>query len=130
MAAAAVLCSLTVSANSPAQITDPEEMKSWLFLQKLAAEIEEIHSCSVIELTETTGAETTSRYQKVVNEKAALFVHEVDAYIQRYSSKRQKTETPEAFRFRVWSWTIQSGARKARPIGKELTLSLCRAVAP
>jgi hypothetical protein len=125
MATAAVLCSLMTSANSTAQITDPEEMKSWLFLQKLATEIEELERCQIIELTE---ASYSPRYQTVVNEKAAVFVHEADAFIQRFPT-RSTTETPEAYRLRVWSSIIDFGKRHARPFGK-LTLSLCRTLLP
>ena len=120
------LLAFVISTSVLAQITDPEQAKSWFFLQKIATDIEELWNCHGVALMQHDA--DAPRYATAAYEKTTLFVHEADAYVQRYVSRRGKTETPEAFRFRVWKVPIQAGASKARPI-EELS-PLCSALLP
>ncbi len=103
---------------------DVEQQKSWLFLQKLAQEVEELDACAS---ATRDRYEDWTPYDRARRHKVELFINEIDAYIQRYAATRRKGESSQEFRFRVWAVTLDAGRRTARPT-RQLTPIDCRAL--
>ena len=90
---------------------DPEQEKSWFFLQRIAKDIRELENCLAV-----VGAHggVTRPYLAQRQKKAELFVDQADAYVQHYGQSRGKEESLREFRFRVWSVALDAGREDAR----------------
>jgi hypothetical protein len=78
---AAIWCAVIVG-GAPAQISDPEQAKSWFFLQKIAKDIEELDRCmSIVAADLDLSAIALEPYGTAYNKKVELFTDEADAYV-------------------------------------------------
>ena len=113
----------TFTMVADAQITDPVQRKDWIYLHTLAKDIEELNRCAVNHSSSFSENQTKAlwaSYYRLVRE----FVVEIDRYIRKYSDRRSKTETVEAFRFRVWKMSLEVGGSEARTLDKQMCTTL------
>jgi hypothetical protein len=106
-----------LSSQATAQFNDPDERMRWFNLQRLAVEAREIEACQVLDLAE-------QRYRAAYYRAAGELAAAVEDYISKYPSNRWKQETPEAYRYRVWSVALDVGREKARSV-KAINKSVC-----
>jgi hypothetical protein len=118
-------CTLTLvvvftflASQASAQITDPDQRMRWFNLQRLAIETREIEACQFLNPSEQR---YTDAYYRAAGEMAAA----IEAYISKYPDGRGKQETPDAYRYRVWSVALRVGIEKARS-GKQMNVSACQ----
>jgi hypothetical protein len=74
-ATAATLSCLVLCSAARAQITDPEQAKSWFFLQKLVQDINDLQQCALV-VAGTQLAADGQRYLIAAENKTALFNRE------------------------------------------------------
>ena len=126
---AAAIWSVGIVGGAAAQISDPEQGKSWFFLQKIAKDIEELDRCMSIVAADTDPSAISialKPYRAALNKKSELFVDEADAYVQHYAARLVNDDMLRAFRFRVWKIALDVGRRTARSIN-QLTRLSCNA---
>src|SRR5262249_769074 len=98
---AAAIWRVAIVGRAPAQISDPEEGKSWFFLQKIAKDIEELDRCMSIVAADTDRSAVSialKPYRAALSKKSELFVDEADAYVQHYAVRLGKDDTLRVFR--------------------------------
>ena len=95
------------------QIKDPEQRKSWFYLQQLATEIKQLENCAIDAVM--TGKEVEAdKVFSVSYRKQAELVHEIETYAHKYVSTRGERETPEVFLYRIWSVALEAGTNNAK----------------
>lgn len=107
-----------LSSATSAQISDPDQRMRWFNLQRLAIETNEIEACQFLDPADQI---YSGAYYRAATETAAA----IEAYIAKYPNGRGNHETPDAYRYRVWSVAMKVGIEKARS-GSQMDKSICR----
>jgi hypothetical protein len=108
----AFLCFVLSVAQAEAQIADRQQKKDWAYLFKLSQDIKELENCIYF----LPPAENKDKWWEVYHRRVHEYVAENDDYIKKYAGSRNKTETEDDFRFRVWASTLEVGKEQARKV--------------
>jgi hypothetical protein len=95
------------SGIASAQISAPEQRMYWFNLQRLATETTEIENCEALNSFD-------AKYRDAYYRAAADTAVAIEKYIARYPNGQWELESPDAYRYRVWSVAMRVGMQKAR----------------
>ena len=111
--------------NARAQyITDKTQERKWFELQHIAEEQAIIAKCVSFELTIELERNPAAKeaFWRQFHSIADKVANEIEAYVAQYEQTRGSGETLGAFRFRVWSVTLEVGRKGAE---ENFTRAVC-----
>ncbi len=97
-------------------LKDPEQRKSWYYLQHLAMEIAEADTCITTQPSRSRTPKRDQELYKELGQQTAELADVIEAYVAKYASKTNPDESVSAFRYRVWSVTLRVGEENARKL--------------